>query len=364
MMLSGVADIFLRKLSCCLTLFLLVTKGVSPAHLEIQPQDSEDTFPPLWQLAPENFEDYPVQGHKTVINLWNYLERLGIYKILLKFSAKYFSGLGPDNVTNILWGLPLQHGWQYRTGRLADPLNATGCGHMDGDRLCISVYSWWACMNYYLTAFPFLGALDSGFFGELPYEIELIPPDEQRTDFCHSIAECNTQVPKIMSVWRDFFKYLLSTAPNSETATSCLFSEDEALSYMWKAHTLSLNSAFPKFQKRLQYLSGPESSFGVAWSTAVYFLAAAHFPTNLNVTNHFQTGLPPRILLERDKIPFIGDFTPLQNKVLFLLEILHTTNKNTGNVLLLLWKGAMSTEGGRRFARNLLEKIFSANSVE
>uniref|UniRef100_A0A670Y924 Chromosome 6 open reading frame 58 n=1 Tax=Pseudonaja textilis TaxID=8673 RepID=A0A670Y924_PSETE len=175
-----------------------------------------------------------------------------------------------------------------------------------------------SCMNYYLAAIPFLGALDSGLFEEVQNEIELIPPDKQRAHFCLSIAECNTQVPKVMSAWRDFFKvYLL------------LFSEDEALGYMWKAHTLSINFAF----QNLSYLSGPESSFGEAWSSAVHFLAAMHFPTNFNVTSNFQTGLPPRILLEGDKVPFIGDFTLLQNKILFLLESLHTANKNTGRSL-------------------------------
>lgn len=117
MLLSSMADPFLGKHFCCLTLFLLGLEMSSPAHLQTQPQASEDTFPPLWHLAPENFEDYHIQNHKTVINVWNYLERLGLYKILLKSSAKYFSGLGPNNVNNILWGLPLQHGWQYRSGR-------------------------------------------------------------------------------------------------------------------------------------------------------------------------------------------------------------------------------------------------------
>ncbi|XP_039180854.1 protein LEG1 homolog isoform X3 [Crotalus tigris] len=329
MLLSSMADPFLRKHFCFLTLFLLGMEGSSPAHLQTQPQAPEDTFPPLWHLVPENIEDYPIRNHKTVINVWNYLERLGLYKILLKSSAKYFSGLGPNNVNNILWGLPLQHGWQYRSGRLADPFNSTGCGHMDRESLCISEFSWWACMNYYLAAIPFLGALDSDFFEELPNEVELMPPDKQREHFCLSTAECNTQIPKVMSAWRDFFKYLLSTAPNSETASSPLFSEDEALGYMWKAHTLSISSAFRKCQKSLSYFSGPESNFGEAWSTTVNFLAATHFPTNFNVTNNFQTGFPPRILLEGDKVPFIDDFTLLQNKVIFLLESLHTTNKNT-----------------------------------
>lgn len=116
-MLSSMGDTFLRKHFCCLTLFLLVMKVASPAHLQTQPKDSEDIFPPLWHLVPENFEDYLIQNHKIVINVWNYLERLGMYKILLKSSAKYFSELGPDNLNNILWGLPLQHGWQYSSGR-------------------------------------------------------------------------------------------------------------------------------------------------------------------------------------------------------------------------------------------------------
>ncbi|XP_032071221.1 protein LEG1 homolog [Thamnophis elegans] len=363
-LLSSMGDTFLRKRFCCLTLFLLAMEVASPAHLQTQFQDSEDIFPPLWHSVPENFEDYPIQNHKIVINVWNYLERMGMYKILLKSSAKYFRELGPNNLNNILWGLPLQHGWQYSSGRLADPLNTTGCGHKDGDSLCVSEFSWWACMNYYLAAIPFLGALDSDFFEELPNEVELIPPDEQRVHFCLNIADCNTQVPKVMSAWKDFFKYLLSTAPNSETATSLIFSEDEALGFMWRAHTLSITSAFQKCKTSLSYLSGPESRFGEAWSSTVHFIAATHFPTNFNVTNNFQTGLPPRILLEGDKVPFIGDFTPLQNKVLFLLESLHTTNKNTGNMLLLLWKKAMSTEKGRRFGRSLIEKVFSTPSVK
>ncbi|ETE61433.1 hypothetical protein L345_12818, partial [Ophiophagus hannah] len=308
-LLSSMGDTFLRKHFCCFTLFLLAMEVTSLSHLQTQSQDSEDIFPPLWHLVPENFEDYLIQNHKIVINVWNYLERLGMYKILLKYSAKYFSELGPNNLKNILWGLPLQHGWQYDSGRLADPLNATGCGHKEGDSLCISEFSWWACMNYYLAAIPFLGALDSGLYEEVQNKIELIPPDKQRAHFCLSIAECNTQVPKVMSAWRDFFKdeFVLMTPEEV----------DRVLTH----------------PPGLSYLSGPESSFGEAWSSTVHFLAATHFPTNFNVTNNFQTGLPPRILLEGDKLPFIGDFTFLQNKILFLLESLHTANKNTGRSL-------------------------------
>ncbi|KAH0622289.1 hypothetical protein JD844_024463, partial [Phrynosoma platyrhinos] len=242
-------------------------------------------------------------------------------------------------------------------GRLADPLNATTCGHMDGDNMCISVNSWWACMNYYLSVIPFLGALDSGLFGELPYEVKILPPDEQKFDFCHTVAECNTQAPALMAGWRNFFKYLLSTAPNTEPSATSSFSQDEALNYMWKAHVLSIAFALPKFQNRLLYLSDPESSFGEDWATAVDFIAATHFSTDQTTINHFQTGLPPRILLEKDNAPFIEDFTPVQNRVLFFLGALRGANEKMGGMLLSLWRMAMSTEEGRKIGRSIIESL-------
>ncbi|KAF7253666.1 hypothetical protein EYD10_00580 [Varanus komodoensis] len=215
-------------------------------------------------------------------------------------------------------------------GRLADPTDATTCGHKDGDNLCISVQSWWACMNYYLAVIPFLGALDSGILGELPYEIEILPPDGHRADFCHSIAECRAQAPNVMSAWRDFFKYQMSAAQNSDISAPHLLSEDDALKHMWEAHVYSIVFALPKFQNRLPFLSSSESSFGVAWATAVHFIAATRFPTDQNTTNHFQTGLPPRMLQEGDKAPFIPDFTPVQNRMVYMIETLHKANEKSG----------------------------------
>nr|XP_044613291.1 protein LEG1 homolog isoform X7 [Equus asinus] len=103
-----------------------------------------DAYPPLWKESPGEFSDYKVENGKYVINVWHYLERMGTYKILLNKTAKYFEKFAPENEQNILWGLPVHHGWQYYTGRLADPTQRTGCGHESGDHLCISVDSWWA----------------------------------------------------------------------------------------------------------------------------------------------------------------------------------------------------------------------------
>ncbi|XP_064304695.1 LOW QUALITY PROTEIN: protein LEG1 homolog [Phalacrocorax carbo] len=325
----------------------------------------EDVYPPLWNLAPENLLDFVVKDNKIVINAWNYQERLGVYKNLLNSSAKYFTAFGSQNFGNILWGLPLQHGWQFRTGRLADPSSASSCGYKDGDLLCISVRSWWSCMNYYLAVIPFLGAVEAGLFGQLPYEIEILPPEEQRADFCYSVADCRSHVPKLMDEWKAYFEYLLSSEHKAVTpATFSSFKLDDALRLMWRAHVASIAYALPKFQDSLKYLSDPEANFGEDWANAVDFIAATHFSTDFQTTNNFQAFLPQRMLVEGDVLPSISDFSPQQNRVLLSLRALHKANQLTGGLLLKLWQKAMSTEAGRKIGRKLIEDLVSSQKFD
>uniref|UniRef100_U3J770 Chromosome 6 open reading frame 58 n=1 Tax=Anas platyrhynchos platyrhynchos TaxID=8840 RepID=U3J770_ANAPP len=268
----------------------------------------EQVYPPLWDIVPENLLNFQVKGNKIVIDPWNYRERLGVYKNLLNSSAKYFTNFGSQNFGNILWGLPLQHGWQFRTGRLADPSSVTSCGHEDGD-LCISVRSWWSCMNYYLAIIPFLGAVEAGLFREVPYEIELLPPEERRDDFCYSVADCQQK------------------AIGPETFSSFIL--DDALHYMWKAHVASIAYALPKFQDRYGNQRA-EANFGEDWANAVDFIAATHFCTDLQTTNNFQLFLPQRMLVEGDVLPSISGFSPQQNRVLLSMRALHKSNQLTG----------------------------------
>lgn len=98
---------------------LIVTLTLIPATAAAQSENDatrEDDYPPLWDRAPESLLDFLVKDNKIVINPWNYQERLGVYKNMLNSSAKYFTAFGSQNFGNILWGLPLQHGWQFRTG--------------------------------------------------------------------------------------------------------------------------------------------------------------------------------------------------------------------------------------------------------
>ncbi|KFO77651.1 UPF0762 protein C6orf58, partial [Cuculus canorus] len=305
---------------------LIVTAALSPVTATAQSEQDatgEDVYPPLWDLAPENLLDFLVKDNKIVINAWNYQERLGMYKNLLNSSAKYFTAFRSQNLGNILWGLPLQHGWQFHTGRLADPSSVTSCGYEDGDQLCISVRSWWSCMNYYLSVIPFLGAVEAGLFGQLQYEIEILPPEERRADFCYSVADCWSRIPKLMDEWKAYFEV-------NNSATFSSFKLDDALQLMWKAHVSSIAYALPKFQDSLKYLSDPEANFGEDWANAVDFIAATHFYTDLQNTNNFQVFLPQRMLVEADVLPSISDFSPQQNKVLVSLRALHKANQLTG----------------------------------
>ncbi|NXE08252.1 LEG1H protein, partial [Lophotis ruficrista] len=313
---------------------LIVTITLSPATATAWSEKDatgEDVYPPLWDLAPENLLDFLVKGNKIVINAWNYQERLGVYKNLLSSSAKYFTAFGSQNFANILWGLPLQHGWQFRTGRLADPSGETSCGYEGGDLLCISVRSWWSCMNYYLAVIPFLGAVDAGLFGQLPYEVEILPPEERTADFCYSVADCRSRIPKLMDDWKAYFQvnnfpFFFHIFP----ATVSSFKVDDALRLMWKAHVASIAYALPKFQDSLKDLSDPEASFGEDWANGVDFIAATHFSTDLLTTNNFQDFLPQRMLTEEDDLPSISDFSPQQNRVLLSLRALHKANQLTG----------------------------------
>ncbi|NXF05962.1 LEG1H protein, partial [Smithornis capensis] len=309
---------------------LVVTATLSPVTAAAWSENivtGEDVYPPLWNLAPESLLDFPVKDNKIVINAWNYQERLGVYKSLLNSSAKYFIAFGPLNIGNVLWGLPLQHGWQFRTGRLADHSGVTSCGYEDGDPLCQSVRSWWSCMNYYLSVIPFLGAVEAGLFGQLPYEVEILPPEERKDDFCYSVADCWSRMPELMDDWKAFFEV------NNVTffpATFFSFKLDDALGLMWRAHVASIAYALPKFQDSLNYLSEPEANFGEDWSNAVDFIAATYFSTDLLTVDNFQAFLPQRMLVEGDVPPSISDFTPQQNTVLVSMRVLHKANKLTG----------------------------------
>lgn len=77
----------------------------------------DEGYPPFWDQINGDIAEYPVKNGKSVINVWNYLDRLKIYKILITETNKYFVQFGKNNTGNVLWALALFYGKLYETGK-------------------------------------------------------------------------------------------------------------------------------------------------------------------------------------------------------------------------------------------------------
>ncbi|XP_004674165.1 PREDICTED: protein LEG1 homolog [Condylura cristata] len=270
-----------------------------------------DLYPPLWKESPGQFSDYKVENGTYIIDPWTYFDRIGAYKILINNTAKFFERFAAGGEQNILWGLALQHGWQYSSGRLADPKQMTHCGY-ESNRLCISVDSWWADINYFLCVLPFLAAVDSGIMGISSDQVLFLPPLVEQTKFCFNLSSCQSSHPELMRKWNVFYQHLQSP----------FRSFDDLLKYYWDAHTSTLQDTYRTFDDRIQCYSKPERYFERNWLLLLQYLNEMRFPTTLTRTHEFQQGLPDRMLASGDQAPFISDFTNLQNTVLFALNLL------------------------------------------
>ncbi|XP_036624470.1 protein LEG1 homolog [Trichosurus vulpecula] len=312
-----------------------------------------DLYPPLWKECPGQFSDYRVENGVYTINPWLYPERMGMYKILVTFTAEYFERFAPNNEANILWGLPLQHGWQYETGRLADPTDETKCGRENGNHTCISVDSWWACMNYYLSVLPFFGAIEAGVLGISSDQVQLLPPPKDQMYFCYSVTTCRSTFPETMTKWSTFFQQAMEPSK----------SWDDLLKYLWDAHVASIEEGRTSFDDRSLYFPKPETDFGKSWATAMNYIAAIRFETTLQNVTKFQKALPPRLLKPDDPPYFIEDFTDSQNRFLFLLHGLNKMHNDSGHKFLSLFRNLMKSELLRKMANTVLEQIILDDNI-
>lgn len=136
-----------------------------------------DLYPPLWEESPGQFSDYQVENGTYIIDPWVYTDRLGMYKILINKTATYFEKYAPENEQNILWGLPVQHGWQYRTGKNdswfhSNDLPLWRCSNWEMGSVYILPYLWKLILSF---PFPFITiisllllSLHKSFFYVLP----------------------------------------------------------------------------------------------------------------------------------------------------------------------------------------------------
>ncbi|XP_038057299.1 protein LEG1 homolog [Patiria miniata] len=380
---SGVNVVWLIPVFASLVLQCLATadRGSDCSASEEDPRVAPI---PHWDEAPSSLADYPRHGDRTVVDPWVYTDRLGLYKILLRATSGDPTLGKANNTANILWGLPLQHGWQFSSGRLLDFPNGTrwhsgtSTMRMHNSWNCISPFSWWASMNYYLSVLPFLGAVKAGLFSEWPYEIEFTFSSHHPQDYCTSLATCNARFPSVIKDWADFFKILTyrSASPDPYYQTTAnqgdsfnlppspppTFSprERDIITKLWVAHTNSLETAQPLFNASLlPLMPEPEQIFGLSWAHLIGYIATVDFVTDLNTTILFQRKyLPGRVLQPGDRPPKIPDFSRDVNLALYILETALKIDQQTGDALKHAWQAVMcspeSQARGRSMIGNLL----------
>lgn len=85
---------------------------------------------------------------------------------------------------------------------------------------------------------------------------------------------------------------------------------------------------------RFTYYSNSEVDFQKAWSNAVEYLATFNFHTTMSRVHGFQESLPPVILTNEDKVPFIKDFSGSQNIFIYILTSLEKVDSTSGKYLI------------------------------
>lgn len=304
-------------------------------------------YPPLWNEA-ITLEQLPHTAEgKAILDPWQYLQRLGALKSLLELTQKQLPCLYPGGMEqNILWGLPMQFGWQYSSGRL-----------FNNDTSTLSPYSWWADMNYQLMIIPLLGASAADLNG-LP-ELVVKKPQIMANRFCTNTTPSAS--PACMSFtsalgnWSNFFKGLAIHEENCvQNGRSDAF--DALVGSLWAAHTNSLTEGIKVYADQLVHLSEPESKFGTSWANLVDFIAEAHFVTDMNGTYAQQQYLPFRILHAGDVPGHISDLPDLTNRAIVMIEALDSINIKLKNGVLDLWKRAMCSKKGRAEGRKLINE--------
>ncbi|XP_064623017.1 protein LEG1 homolog [Lineus longissimus] len=353
--------VFLGIISILWTFYIISIPSESVNDAAIW--DVTAKLPPMWEKVPSDLSAFPLINNVTVINPWDYRQRLAIYKIMVTATEPFMRSFGPRNTGNILWGLPLQHGWQYSTSRLRDFTNATKCGF--NSSFCISENSWWASMNYFLSVIPFLGSVKAGLYSRhWPHQIRLTSSRTGR--YCTSVSNCSSLAS--LERWTDFFAFVINTTDDVsvgmvETRDISIKEkmsqlEDKMLEFMWAAHVTSIEDGLVRSAPSLGFMSEPEQKFGQDWGSMVEFIAATHFQTNFNQTNVFQLlYLPPRLLWPGDKPPAIPDLTKSVNKAIFTMGIFRKANALSGGLILRVWKRAMCSAEGRKEGRYLMRNL-------
>lgn len=332
-----------------ISLFVFFSACFVLTSATIKNPNNDDHWPPLWQEAPSSISDYPLASQSSInsdihiINPWLYVHRLGMYKILIDTSTRLMPFCS-SNVTNVLFGLPSQFGWQYLSNRLFS--NGTGN---------ISTDSWWGSANYYLSVIPFIAAADAGVINQGSFQIV------QREKFCTNFEECYRQVPDAIRKWREFFTNLLNSSYCKHDNYDGKIIDKCFLAPLWSAHIASLDNGLPLVESKVSRLpSIMEQRFGLAWAKLVQFVALARLDTNLPATNKYQAAyLPFRMLHEGDNPPDCADLPDTVNQA---LKLLFAVQPDWWSPLVKIWKKVTCNYEARKAAQHVLETVVTSIS--
>eukprot|EP00026_Physarum_polycephalum_P011943 Phypoly_transcript_12194.p1 GENE.Phypoly_transcript_12194~~Phypoly_transcript_12194.p1 ORF type:complete len:338 (-),score=44.58 Phypoly_transcript_12194:144-1109(-) len=274
------------------------------------------------------------------VNPWIVSQRLALYDTLLEVT-KYTPLFNESNEGNILWGLPLQFTWQNESGRL---MVNSATGQIFGK-------SWWACMNYYLSVVPYLGAMKAGVVNAT---IILPPTDNDASKFCLTPSDCNAT---LITKWATYFTTIRAVQLGQRTMTI-----DDLMGVLWDAHTTSIEYAMKTFTAELAYLaSGQEKKFGVGWGHFVGIIAAARFVTNATEVRTLQQDLPYRMLQAHDIPGFIPDFSKNMNTA---CEAMFTIYDTYGTIAYTafesVWDSEMKNPSCRADAQVMINNFFNS----
>lgn len=311
----------------------------------------ENGLPILWAQTATQVNDLPIQNRILTPDPWNFLHRMSLYRLMITATDPFMGSMGTSATDSPLWGLPLQLGWMLTSGRLADPTGTTTCGLQTGDAMCISTQSWWGCVNYFVSALPFLSAAQQGFMGA-GVQVQMQVP-EGVMDYCTTYADCSASYPDAMSKWDAFFQGLKSAAesplPDDEK-------KDALLGLYWEAQMASTNAPAACNTRQSHYPS-TEVSFANNWLNSAEYVAAAHFHSNLEKSVMFMTPLPGRVLKADDSVPNIPDLSQEENHTLYIFSWMNNMNSLLGGTLVRLWKKAMCSVSTREKGREMLKQL-------
>lgn len=328
-------------------------------------------LPPMWNdIASLDIRYFSKDKNGAfIVDVWDYTGRMALYKHLIE-NVNHCSWESDKKATtsqklnnnlhlgNIIWGLPLQHGWQFSSGRLLTQNGST----------VLTPQSWWADMNYYLSVIPYLGAVEAGMAPKISVAHN---PDTVR--FCDNASAC----PDVVKPWTDFFLLVKSTQDQCSTTETfstpgaldqsssffpiasradfnLTYTMESLLQSLWNAHIHSIGTGLPLFEDELNNMSVPEAEFGRSWAGLVDLIAESLFPCNNTITNLLQNCLPQRILSDSDVAPHIENMSRLENRAVWLIDEIYRLNTATKGFVEDTWVKMMCTEPGRALGRKML----------